>query len=495
MGAGVSLSLSSNGSPIGGLLVVSFPFARENGFSGRSNLPYFCAGVCSSMWKVEDVGSTHRADLLDIALSGLCPSQSKVIGYVFIVWSVGHGHGRSCVGLGTGMTTRVRYGSLERGVRKCIPKKGPVCASFADTESVDDDCAGKARCAKCKSADAGVLRKGSLRSLIADAEPVGAGVAGKGTNPDFYLASRLDAITGFDLPNLADAFASISLGCATPSTIPSRSEVGSRSSHIRVSPSFPSGRRDLKIGNGTDVSAVIVFGNVVDGGAYSVLGSMPLPTSSDYFGMKMKQGLHMIPLDGFGRSFTVADAIIPKSNYNVRPPLPPLTRSGKLKSVRFTFRPVTPVIDVSLVRIPGVFCRRFAFVWTHSTDFVWIWGACCRTNTLRFFRIRDPVSGQFEMSVENGRRTIPHNTEICSSSFSMIDICRERFDHQAFRSSSGSYFYRVLLRRTPFRSDGGRAQFRSEHNGFGYPRKAIPKTGVLDADKCVWVCRNMRDGD
>ena len=127
MGAGVSLSLSRHGSPVGGILVVSVPFSREHGFSGRSNMPYFCAGACSSMWTVEDVGSTHRADLLETALSGFhIPDRASADpGWlVFIVWLVGPSHGQSRVELGTGLTTRVRFGSLKRGDQRSIPKKG-----------------------------------------------------------------------------------------------------------------------------------------------------------------------------------------------------------------------------------------------------------------------------------------------------------------------------------------------------------------------------------
>ena len=108
MGEGVSLSLSRFGSPVGGLLV-SVPFSREHGFSGRSNLPYKGTkkgvssehGFSSSMsvssdgsflsefllvivdgarirkGSNEDIDLSLNADLLETALSGVFPSRNK----------------------------------------------------------------------------------------------------------------------------------------------------------------------------------------------------------------------------------------------------------------------------------------------------------------------------------------------------------------------------------------------------------------------------------
>ena len=168
--------------------MVSVPFSRERGFSGRSNLPYFCAGACSSMWTVEDVGSTHRADLLETALSGFhIPDRASTDpGWlVFIVWLVGPSHGQSRVELGTGLTTRVRFGSLKRGDRRSIPKKGPFCASFTDAESVDEDCAGKVRSAKSKSVDAGLSPSVPQK-----------GVVGGGSGPSDARGSKIGNDTG-----------------------------------------------------------------------------------------------------------------------------------------------------------------------------------------------------------------------------------------------------------------------------------------------------------
>ena len=109
MGEGVSLSLSRFGSPVGGLLVVSVPFSRDHGFSGRSNLPYkgTVKGVSSehgfsSSLSVssdgsflsefllaigdaarirkgsnEDIELSLNADLLETALSGMFPSRNR----------------------------------------------------------------------------------------------------------------------------------------------------------------------------------------------------------------------------------------------------------------------------------------------------------------------------------------------------------------------------------------------------------------------------------
>ena len=185
--------------------MVSVPFSREHGFLGRSNLPYFCAGACSSMWTVEDVGSTHRADMLETALSGFhIPDRASADpGWlVFIVWLVGPSHGQSRVELGTGLTTWVRFGSLKRGDRRSIPKKDPFCASFTDAESVDEDCAGKVRSAKSKSADA------SLSPFVPQK-----GVAGDGSGPSDARSSKIGNDTGDSI--FADFGVSDAIGAST----------------------------------------------------------------------------------------------------------------------------------------------------------------------------------------------------------------------------------------------------------------------------------------
>ena len=152
------------------------------------------------------------------------------------------------------------------------------------------------------------------------------------------------------------------------SNLPKRDD---RISQKGVSPSLPkkgdadagsrhSGARDLKIDNVTDVATVNAVSNVVDGDTVSVLESLLLERLYVVFGMKSKLGLPMIPLDGIDRSssvraFTVAYAITLKRESNDRPPLPPLTGSGELKSDPIVVRPVTPVVVVSIVRTPGVF--------------------------------------------------------------------------------------------------------------------------------------------
>ena len=205
MGAGVSLSLSRHGSPVGGILVVFVPFSREHGFSGRSNLPYFSAGACPSMWTAEDTGSTHRADLLETTLSGFhIPDRASADpGWlVFIVWLVGPGHGQSRVELGTGLTTRVRFGSLKRGDRRCIPKKDPVCASSLDAESVDE---GLSKSAKSKSADEGlsrfVLQKGDARGGFCPSDARGSKI-GNDTD-DSILVTAANADFGVSDANVA----------------------------------------------------------------------------------------------------------------------------------------------------------------------------------------------------------------------------------------------------------------------------------------------------
>ena len=43
-----------------------------HGSSGGGNLPDIFDGVCSYKWTTEDVGSTHRADLLETSQSCFC---------------------------------------------------------------------------------------------------------------------------------------------------------------------------------------------------------------------------------------------------------------------------------------------------------------------------------------------------------------------------------------------------------------------------------------
>ena len=232
MGEGVSLPLPRYGSLVAIHIAVSAPLSREHGFSsGGSSLPDICDGMCSPKWTVEDVGSTHRADLLKTALLGLCPGRFQGEGWWvssclgsgsarldfkphradlvfaargfgvmngsdaiyavphipdlvsadpgsigFVGWPVWPGHGRGHVEQWIRLTMRVRFSYSKRGVWMSLPKKGYVHASLADADSVDADGAGKASGADANSV---VPKKGSLSVSIADADPVAAVIAGK----------------------------------------------------------------------------------------------------------------------------------------------------------------------------------------------------------------------------------------------------------------------------------------------------------------------------
>ena len=124
MGEGVSLSLPRKGVPDADLLsaavsvpstreygclvhhiVGSVPFSREHGFSDGSILLDIYIGVYSPMWTAEAVGSTHRRDRLETALSDWCPGRFSAKGR----WVLSH---KSVVNAGSLSTIYAVYGGF-----------------------------------------------------------------------------------------------------------------------------------------------------------------------------------------------------------------------------------------------------------------------------------------------------------------------------------------------------------------------------------------------
>ena len=319
MGAGVSLSLSRHGSPVGGILVVFVPFSREHGFSGRSNLSYLSAGACPSMWTVEDAGSTHRADLLETTLSGF-HIPDRVMGTEEGVSSE-HGFSSSLsvssdgsflseflMAIGDGARIHKRSNEdIDPSLSADILETALSCVFPSKNKGVDRlvfPYLGRG-CSPAFSSGSGLCSA----PAIASSDP-GGSILLVVELPKSWVPIMIIHLSSVKNP--------VFIGSVIPAQVSRIEMAKSGEPDLGFSVLMSRGHdlkdeatADLKIDNATVVDAVSGAANVVGCCTVSVLGSSLLKQMSIGFGLV---SIPMIPLDDidrplYVRAFTVADAI------------------------------------------------------------------------------------------------------------------------------------------------------------------------------------------
>ena len=305
--------------------MVFVPFSREHGFSGRSNLPYFSAGACPSMWTVEDAGSTHRADLLETTLSGF-HIPDRVKGMEEGVSSE-HGFSSSLSVSSDGNFLSEFLMAIGDGAR--IHKR-----SNEDIDpSLSTDLLETALSGVFPSKNKGVDRLvfPSLGRGFVVGSPVFSSGSGLCSAPAIASSDPGGSILlVVELPkswvpimiiHLSLVKNPVFIGSVIPAQVSRIEMARSEEPDLGFSVIMSSGHdlkgeatADLKIDNAIVVDAVSGAANVVGCCTVSVLGSSGLIQMSVGFGLESMLGLPMIPLDDidrplYVRAFTVADAI------------------------------------------------------------------------------------------------------------------------------------------------------------------------------------------